>query len=272
MEKKNYNLYIECMRIILTIYIILMHGEYLFRNISAGRIYEGGYLGVEFFFIVSGYYIAYKSENGINIKDYIKSRFIILYPHYVTSLFCCFFAKLILNFNNIGIKLKDLFWSLLMIQNFGLDIELYNGILWYVTYLFLVGTLIYFILTKTKREKVYTLIFIIIILVFYFLYFYYYKTIDNVSQVIIIFPLGFYRALSDMLMGVLLFKANSKLQYAGNNILLTIIIIVLSSVALYISFCKPHSYYDLLVVLCFLACIFLSNMIEFDSVKYFSQI
>lgn len=39
---KKYNLYIEGMRIVLTLYIILMHGEYLFRDISCDRIFEGG--------------------------------------------------------------------------------------------------------------------------------------------------------------------------------------------------------------------------------------
>lgn len=33
---KKYNLYIEGMRIIFTFYIILMHGEYLFRDIFYG--------------------------------------------------------------------------------------------------------------------------------------------------------------------------------------------------------------------------------------------
>lgn len=73
-HRSEYHLYIELMRIVLTIYIILMHGEYLFRNISCNRIFEGGYLGVEIFFIVSGYYMALKAASGMGTLDYFKSR------------------------------------------------------------------------------------------------------------------------------------------------------------------------------------------------------
>ena len=83
----NRNVYIEINRIIFTFFIILMHGEYLIRDIASERVFRGGYIGVEFFFVVSGYFLARSIEKGeIKTKQYLQSRLKRLYPHYILSI------------------------------------------------------------------------------------------------------------------------------------------------------------------------------------------
>lgn len=108
--------------------------------------------------------MAQKAEDNVSVFNYFKSRLSRLYPHYFLSLLMALFIS---PENNFLIKIRDLFWSVLMVQNLGLNINLYNGVLWYVTYLFYAGLLVYILLIKIERKRA-TILSVIYSSLFYF--------------------------------------------------------------------------------------------------------
>ena len=96
MEKKR-NLYIDALRFLFACIVFLYH----FRPYISGEeqvwYFRGGYLGVEFFFLVAGYYLIEKvnfhdiqavkfSSLLKRIKEYVLSRYKKLYPEYIISI------------------------------------------------------------------------------------------------------------------------------------------------------------------------------------------
>lgn len=204
--------------------------------------------------------MAQKAEDNVSVYDYFRSRLSRLYPHYFLSLLM---ALLIFSENNCLIKMRDLFWSVFMVQNLGLNINLYNGVLWYVTYLFYAGLLVYILLIKIERKRA-TILFVVYCSLFYYFVFKFYKTIDNVSQINIVFPLGFYRAIADLLLGVLVYSLVQMYKGRVPNKCQSkrLLLLILSCGSLLLSFYEPHTYFDFLVILCFATCVYISNIME----------
>ena len=261
------------MRIVFTIYIVLMHGESIFRDTSAGKLFGGGYIGVEFFFIVSGYYIGEKAEAKVDVIDFLKARLKRLYPHYFLSLTLATFMHNINSISDFLSRLRDLFWSLLMLQNMGLNITLYNGYLWYVTYLIFCGTLVYCALVKFNR-KIVNVLSVIFVITFYSLYTYFFKTIDN-SNSIIILPLSVYRAFAGILWGTLIYKIVNRgyFNHEKYDFIKKIVVSAFLFLGLLMSFLNFHTPYDLLIVLCFAICIGVSaTMKSIDGSNCFKKV
>lgn len=99
-----------------------MHGEYLYRDTSGGRIFEGGYLGVEFFFMVTGYYLLV--DTSPNLQYYAK-RFRKLYPHFFVSIL------LLAAVQEIGYDLPRLVVNCIGGQVIFIK-QYINGVLWFV--------------------------------------------------------------------------------------------------------------------------------------------
>ena len=119
------NVPIDFLRIFFCFYIVVMHGEFLFYHIPAdgvGRIFEGGYLGVEFFFFVTGYYLLADSSPN---SDYFKKRLQKLYPHFLLSIL------LLAAIQGTGYDLWRIAINLLGGQLLFID-EHINGVLWFV--------------------------------------------------------------------------------------------------------------------------------------------
>ena len=227
-----------------------------------GAFLRGGYLGVEFFFIVSGYYIGEKAETGMEFADFLKLRLKRLYPHYAISLTAGMLVRGISDIGDFLDKMQNLFWSLLMLQNMGLNLILYNGPLWYITHLIYGGGLIYFLSKKFDTKKKY-FVFLFFVLIFYFTYIFAFNTLDNQNCILVV-HLSFYRALVGMILGVLIYKVinDNIFSLKKCDFFVKIVIFALTICGLLISFLKPHTSFDLLVVLCFVVCICLSNTLR----------
>ena len=84
-----------------------------------GSLFKYGYLGVPFFFIISGFVISYTLENTAGAASFFKNRFIRLFPPIAFWSLVTFLTFLFLDSNNIlpnDHKLKNFLFSLTFIN------------------------------------------------------------------------------------------------------------------------------------------------------------
>jgi peptidoglycan/LPS O-acetylase OafA/YrhL len=104
-------------RFIAAILIVIFHfgkNIYPFNNSSVSFIFQNTYIGVSYFFILSGFImiIAYNNKTKINAIEYFKNRFARIYPIYLLALLLVVSFKIIahsqVNFNEFILNLFTL--------------------------------------------------------------------------------------------------------------------------------------------------------------------
>ena len=136
---------IDFLRIIFCGFVCLFHW-------NSSVHFGGGYLGVDFFFILSGFLLmqSYESkknvlaENNIyrNCRKYLWDRICRLYPHFVGALLANLIVKVfVLSINKLHDFLLVAFWEVTLLHNIGLSSTavLWNAVDWYLCAL-LVGS------------------------------------------------------------------------------------------------------------------------------------
>lgn len=141
--KRNCN--IEILRFIFCLFIVLVHFQDYIRN-GYGTT---GYLGVEFFFAVSGIFLGRKLKKDKDqhkneplnktltaSNKYVLSRISSIYPFYFTAVIFFYIAKVI--FMNFSIFSGALYCisDFLFLQIFGFPSISYTGTLWFLAALF----------------------------------------------------------------------------------------------------------------------------------------
>lgn len=126
-------------------------------------LYEYGKYCVELFFLISGFLIYYRygekiSEGGICFKDFIHKRLRRLYPiFFITTLVTALliYTSVYVFSGDIGSNnLYHLLLSFLMLGSSGLEeCQTFNTPSWYISVLFLMYILFYFIQKTAKMEK-----------------------------------------------------------------------------------------------------------------------
>ena len=140
---------IEILRFLFCIVVIMYHcnlkifdliGKTDFRFSWAPR----GYIGVEFFFIVSGYFFAYSLSKinyrplneGGNSRDYIRlmwNKYIGIFPCHLIAFVLLFAANAYVLRDLSNLKLLDVLPGLLLIQRAGISFNCINGVEWYIS-------------------------------------------------------------------------------------------------------------------------------------------
>lgn len=185
--KRNYVL--ELWRFI---FCIMVLGFHFFSKIDS-RLFHAGYLGVEFFFLVSGYFIGSFYFRQLEDKDfrnrlksvghYIISRFKRLYPLYFAALIIMLIIKLLtgqLTFSMLPSTLKDCYAEFFMLQWTPLGNEVLISADWYVPAVFFGGIFFIILLSLTGRVGGYLLA----PAISFFLYRYYFLLIGKIDIII----------------------------------------------------------------------------------------
>ncbi len=161
-------------RLVFTLLIALFHFLRLYE------IDTGWYVGVEFFFITSGFLLMYTCERNAarNMPDspwtYTKRRIARLYPLY---LFCfainfLFYSRVL--YPTVGAKLKALLASIyeaVGIQMVGLDQTVFfNNVAWYVSALLITGYFIYYMVLHHRRFYIQFICPLSVLLIYSFYY------------------------------------------------------------------------------------------------------
>lgn len=182
------NALLELWRFLFCIAVLGFH----FFSKTTLNIFHAGYLGVEFFFIVSGYFIAshyekHKPEASFTQKaqlifSYIVSRLKRLYPLYFLALILMLFVKTI--FNNYSVSevfslLKDCFAEFFLLQWSPLGKEVLISAGWFVPSVFFGGLLFLLLLIFTGRLGG----LVISPLISFFIYRYYFHLIGKIDVI-----------------------------------------------------------------------------------------
>ena len=151
MNKRNYA--IDFFRMIFMIIICIHH----FQGTMGIKYIQSGYLCVEFFFILSGFYLynsfnKYKEDDGIK---YTIKKIKKIYPHYILAFLFYIFFYIIRKIINHNLDIVEIiyksFSETLLLQNIGIFNGGFNYPLWYLSVLLLGGYLIYELLRKNKE-------------------------------------------------------------------------------------------------------------------------
>ncbi|MBB5179378.1 peptidoglycan/LPS O-acetylase OafA/YrhL [Planomicrobium koreense] len=107
-----------------------------------------GHLGVNLFFIISGFVIFMTITKTKEANIFAKKRIIRLYPAYIASVIITFMTVALFGLPGREVSLIDALWNLTMLQSFIPNIEFVDGAYWSlgveITFYILVGVVLYF--------------------------------------------------------------------------------------------------------------------------------
>ena len=261
-KEKVHNGLISLWKFIFCLVIAIYHGNPFYPK-GKIPIFIGGYIGVEFFFLVSGFFFAksalkgtYKKENiGKETIQFIWKRFKKLLPYIIiiylmSIIFYFFWVKPPLTTS----ELVNSIWDLLLLREFGFRSPTINGTVWYISVLFFSMLILYPLLKKHKENFILIASPIIVIISLGYLnrnylgldhYYYYWD--KYVST-------GFIRGFAEINIGLIIYYINQKckkIDYTiiGKTILTIIPWVLLIAVLAVISFIDKHKEYDYVLLL-----------------------
>ena len=179
-----------------------------------------GYIAVEFFFMVSGYFLYQTFINkGPKLKEYLLSRIERIYPTYILilviyMLFSIGFPQFFSTYNWKG-WIITAFRDLFLLQSVGLnyfdDISpRFNPNDWYISSFFWSSMLLYYLLRFKRLTKVFLTVVILSTYSFYFLF--KISSLNEYWGYYYLFYMPFWRAIAGMSIGILIgmFLKNEK--------------------------------------------------------------
>ncbi len=163
---KNRNGTIEFYRLMVTMIIAIFHLNVQYLGIENVIWLKGGYLGTEFFFILSGYLLAKKisGRRQINVPykeagRIVKKKIMGLYPIYIISMLMYFILYIgIHNITNIKQAIlwcMEEIWAFIFLNAIGIpDTQVFVGSIWFLSSLILNTYIVSFLLLRDKDKFV----------------------------------------------------------------------------------------------------------------------
>lgn len=214
--KKN-NL-IECYRFLFICSITIMHlaEDFLERG---GVVASGAYLGVDFFFILSGYLLLHHYEHtskSSSIRkdwlEYIRHRFKGIYPEYLMVLFLAFLVDFRADYSGAKQFLVSMWqmiglfkWDFLFLHYIGMDVPMVMRSIWFLSPLIILSVMIYAFLLYNKDFFVYVLCPVLSVFIMVFLY-QEFGTLSMQTQAVWVTNGAVFRALFELCFGLLTYE------------------------------------------------------------------
>lgn len=201
-NRKNYN--VELLRLFLTVAICLHH----FRLYSSALPYGGGYIAVDCFFIISGYYlgrhIGDKRNREEHVQNYIWARWKRLYPDYIIAFGIAFLFRVITgviskwNGGNLREALMIEFWCVNIEERI-------NPPDWYCGYLIMASGIVYLFIRYFTNKKFVKYITGITVTLLYLVFMCSYSHINIYPQYQTVLSIAIVRALAGLLLGYFIY-------------------------------------------------------------------
>lgn len=205
-------------RIIFAYLIMIFHFDNKYIISPHFGLTPGWYIGVEFFFIVSGYLLYTKfdvlSEKYHSGLSYLGYRYKKIYPYYLASFIFCFIFFFLTREGTSLLEmirfLSNDFFEIFALQGIGLDDgwSYINNTGWFISILFICDFLIFHCLIKWKDTFVNFAAPLIVIICFSFLY----RNMQGIGAAVQ--TTGFYenwalmRGMADMCLGIFAARLN----------------------------------------------------------------
>ena len=221
-DRKNYA--IEWYRYFFAFFICTLHFKEYFGDPYP---FGGAYLAVEFFFIVSGFFLMQSIDRqkggteGLGLERgtaaFFVKKFKHLYPQYILS-WALLAAYSVLSRHSLTIRdiLVDHPAEIFMLQILGAGKRL-NPAMWYVSALLFVSVVVYYLANKNRKRFVYAIAPVCTVLIYSYLY----QTVGALGGVgwknLLIVREGFWRGLAGICLGCIVYEAYTKLDAAAQR-------------------------------------------------------
>ena len=174
---------IEVMRLLFAAVVVLFHASVL-RQPEGFFIMPKGYIGVEFFFLLSGFLMARSaaesySQNketpvGAATVHFIKRKVLSFYPYYLFAFFVTFliYPNIFKGpLNSFLLRCEEALWELLLVKRVGVGNGVWlNGATWYLSAMVFCMFLIYPLLYKTRDIFVHIIAPVLVVFILGLLY------------------------------------------------------------------------------------------------------
>ena len=209
---KERNAFISFLKFAFSLIVVVFHCHLLFRGANIFLFSKRGYLAVEFFFIVSGFYFM----NGIEKNEKSKKNIYLLnfdntikkFKRFVPITLIAGILTCIIAFIFKDIKLSNIFLSIynsLLVGIVGIGYNL-NGPIWYLSAIIVIMFLLYPIIRKNKERYIYYIAPLIVLFGLGYMY-KQYPSLDLSSYLWNnLFYSGLLRCLVDINLGILVYE------------------------------------------------------------------
>lgn len=196
-NQRNYSF--DFLKLFYTIIIIIHHSNLL------NNVMLRGYIPVEFFFFISGYFIYSTSKRNITFIQFVKRRIQKLYPGYLCAFILLLLALLAVGKLSYNAPYGPLL-EVLLLQNIGIpNSGGVNYAMWYLSVLFYGGGIV-FLAIRILRTRWFNVVGAIIIALTYGFCFFQVHEIEYWDTVFGIFYIPFWRGVSDLIIGMWLYQ------------------------------------------------------------------
>lgn len=258
-QKKN-NGIISFWKFVFALVIAFFHGSQFYET-SKNPFFYGGYIAVEFFFIVSGFYFAKsvlketyeKKSIGKETFQFIWKKIKALYPYILVG----YILSLIIQtyYSGWGFnRILNSLWNFLLLKPFGFNNVTMLGQLWYVSYMLFAMLVMYPLLKKYNENFIYILSPVLAIVGIGFLV-HDYSSINHLDRIWFgMISTGLIRAFAELNIGMIIYLIHQKLSHVEYTKFAKILFTIIGEAMLVMVVCavtllKKPSQFDLIMLL-----------------------
>ena len=256
---KTYNGKIEVYRYLLTILVALLH-------FNPHGVFKGGYIAVDFFFMLSGFYLmkTWEKRKPKAIK-YVFEKWSRFFWIYVSSILLWDLYAFKEGLSDGFIKILCSVPDMLCLQMTGIYPSSSNGVLWYISAMLIVSFFLISLLNLSNKWSV-NLVFPVLMLVGYSAIQTLIGNLDVHTKMggRIIMP-GVIRGFGGMILGIYIALLNETVIIQGltdksKKLFVSLVELIVLSVSVFLLLKHPHSSYDFIQLILFATLIIFANI------------